>query len=164
MSANLILFYSNMCNYSKEVLKRIHNENLTGKFMLVNIDMPNLKIPSFVQAVPLIYDKEDRIIYIDDSIEVFLDRISKNDGSFLSAVDQLNGLTDRFSFIPGHEEHLNSRIYNTFDNKDFNADLRAPVVTSSEGASKFDESQYNSFLSQRDSDIANIFPRQNKMV
>lgn len=161
-----VLFYSDRCQYCKEVYSDIMKNSLESHFILINIDNTSIKLPSFVEAVPLIFNKEQSKIYLEDDIDVLLGKMKSQTkiASVMSASDQLKGLTDKFSFIEGGDnDTMMSRGYNML-NATNNEDLLTPQITSKEGGgAKFDEKHYNSFLSQRDSDIASMFPRQNNV-
>lgn len=48
-----ILFYSNKCLHSKELLGLLYKDvTLNEKFTKINIDNPNIKIPPYVKSVP----------------------------------------------------------------------------------------------------------------
>ena len=48
-----VLFYSNKCLHSKELLNLLHKDvQLNQKFTKINIDNPNIKLPSYVKSVP----------------------------------------------------------------------------------------------------------------
>lgn len=48
-----ILFYSNKCLHSKELLNLLYKDvDLNQKFIKINIDNPNTKIPPYVKSVP----------------------------------------------------------------------------------------------------------------
>lgn len=50
---DFILFYSNKCLHSKELLLMLSKDvELNQKFTKINIDNPNIKIPPYVKAVP----------------------------------------------------------------------------------------------------------------
>lgn len=53
MSNDYILFYSNRCLHSKELLNLLHKDTeLNQKFIKINIDNPNVKLPPYVKSVP----------------------------------------------------------------------------------------------------------------
>ena len=53
MSDDYILFYSNKCLHSKELLNLLYKDvELNQKFTKINIDNPGIKIPPYVKAVP----------------------------------------------------------------------------------------------------------------
>lgn len=52
-NSDYILFYSNKCLHSKELLNLLYKDNeLNQKFTKINIDNSNIKIPPYVKAVP----------------------------------------------------------------------------------------------------------------
>lgn len=163
--SELVLFFSDRCEYSREVISFIKSNSLDSFFIFVNIDNTSVKLPSFVEAVPLIFNKEKTKIYLEDEIDELLKELKGRAkiSSVMSASDQLKGVTDKFSFIVDDNENsaMNSRGYNMLNNS--SGDLLTPQLTSSEGGSKFDEKHYNNYLSQRDNDIASLFPRQNNV-
>ena len=53
MSNDYILFYSNRCLHSKELLNLLYKDvELNQKFIKINIDNPNVKLPPYVKSVP----------------------------------------------------------------------------------------------------------------
>ena len=52
-NSDYILFYSNKCLHSKELLNLLYKDvQLNQKFTKINIDNPNIKLPPYVKAVP----------------------------------------------------------------------------------------------------------------
>jgi hypothetical protein len=48
-----ILFYSNRCLHSKELLNLLYKDvELNQKFTKINIDNPNIKVPPYIKSVP----------------------------------------------------------------------------------------------------------------
>ena len=64
-----ILFYSDRCDYSMKIYNCIKNKE---SILKVCIDDPNIKLPTFVTAVPLIYIPKDKRIIIDDAVELWV--------------------------------------------------------------------------------------------
>jgi len=53
MSDDYVLFYSNKCLHSKELLGLLVKDvSLNQKFTKINVDNPNLKLPPYVKSVP----------------------------------------------------------------------------------------------------------------
>ena len=53
MSDDYVLFYSNKCLHSKELLNLLYKDvDLNQKFTKINIDNPNIKIPPYLKSVP----------------------------------------------------------------------------------------------------------------
>lgn len=159
-----ILFYSGQCDYSKDVLSFIKIHQLESQFLFVNIDTPGVKIPNFVSCVPLIFNSARKTIIIEDSIDSLLNQMlpkKENMTDLQPATDTFKRATDQFSFID-ERDTMGSLMYNTVDEDDISQKLTPQMTT--DGSSKFDEKTYNSFLSQRDSDIASLFPRKNSVI
>ena len=52
-NSDYILFYSNKCLHSKELINLLYKDvELNQKFTKINIDNPGIKIPPYVKAVP----------------------------------------------------------------------------------------------------------------
>ena len=45
-----ILFYSNHCEYSKQILRKISNSSIDREITYVSVDDPNVQLPSFIEA------------------------------------------------------------------------------------------------------------------
>jgi len=85
-----IFFFSNYCNYSKEVFEKLTETKLLEKMISVCVDDDNIQLPPFLDAVPTIYLAEKQQVVKDEDI---LDYIIKNkpggnidDGSMLANV------------------------------------------------------------------------------
>ena len=51
--SDYILFYSNKCLHSKELLNLLYKDvQLNQRFTKINIDNPNIKLPPYVKSVP----------------------------------------------------------------------------------------------------------------
>ena len=48
-----IIFYSNFCTYSKEIMNQISKTPLNDKMLYVCVDDENIQLPNFVTAVLL---------------------------------------------------------------------------------------------------------------
>lgn len=71
-SGKHILFYSNYCQYSKQVLTVIAKKNIRSLFLLVCVDGNKFNIPAFVNRVPMIFTAQQKL-YADDGVMMFLD-------------------------------------------------------------------------------------------
>jgi len=63
-----ILFYSNYCTYSKEIVNNVSKTPLNDKMLFVCVDDSNIQLPPFVTSVPTIYLINDKKIVTDESI------------------------------------------------------------------------------------------------
>ena len=63
-----ILFYSNFCTYSKEIVNSISKTPLNDNILFVSVDDENIQLPPFVTSVPTIYLINDKKILVDEAI------------------------------------------------------------------------------------------------
>ncbi len=76
-----IIFYSNQCRYSKEFLTELYkNVDMYRKFVKVNIDTYNGKLPAYVKSVPTIIIPENgkNNIYVGDDVFSWLSSLSQS--------------------------------------------------------------------------------------
>lgn len=74
-----VLFYSNYCQFSKEVLNIIVRKNIRAAFVYVCVDDNKYKLPAYVDRVPVIVSSSKNM-YTDDDVMLFLDTVTHNDG------------------------------------------------------------------------------------
>jgi hypothetical protein len=65
-----ILFYSNYCQYSREILSILQKYNILDKVVLINISTGKYKIPSVISKVPSLYVNKN--ILSDSDLENFI--------------------------------------------------------------------------------------------
>ena len=73
-----VLFYSNYCSYSKEIINSILQKNLRHLFVLVCVDNKRaaVQLPDFVDRVPLVFTVDRRIL-TDDAVQAFIDNMAQ---------------------------------------------------------------------------------------
>lgn len=107
MSTKHILFYSNFCPYSKEVLQAVTKSNIQAMFMLICVDDRKYQLPNFVDRVPLVVASIDgrNQILKDEHITNFLNVLAhKNKPQDLDTLDWFShkvSYSDGFSFLGG---------------------------------------------------------------
>ena len=67
-----ILFYSNFCTYSKEIINSISKTKLNNSIIYVCVDDNNIQLPPFIKAVPTIYLVNEKKIVVDENITTWL--------------------------------------------------------------------------------------------
>jgi hypothetical protein len=73
-----IIFYSNFCTYSKEIINQISKTPINDNILYVCVDDDNIQLPNFVTAVPTIYLVEKKRIVVDESIPKWIqEQVSK---------------------------------------------------------------------------------------
>jgi hypothetical protein len=68
MTKKDIIFYSNFCTYSKEIINEISKTTINDNILYVCVDDENIQLPNFITAVPTIYLVEKKRIVVDESI------------------------------------------------------------------------------------------------
>ena len=63
-----LLFYSNYCSYSKEIINQISKTPINDNIMYICVDDENIQLPPFVKAVPTIYLVTEKKIVVDEAI------------------------------------------------------------------------------------------------
>ena len=164
-----ILFYSNKCKYSAEVLKKTTtNPSITSLFLYVNLDNKGYTIPTFVDRVPLIYIKDTRELVIDYNISLFINQLSQQRQSapqqqsekhLESLSDMSKGISSSFSFMNENEDKLTPMNY-VFLGKDTQPTMDVSSSSTEERGNKIDSSCFDAYKNQRDLDDANFFPRR----
>jgi hypothetical protein len=155
-----ILFYSNFCEYSNEVLNTIIRKNASDEFMLVCIDTNKFKLPSFVDRVPLVFTKQGAVIS-DESILSYINELYPSITHEIMPFSLQGGqdYTNPFSFIDDNDGSAlgGAKGYTLLD-QDSSIMMRpeaAPASNSEEAKkSKFDSSVFDKLVASRDNDLA----------
>ena len=119
-----ILFYSPDCEYSRQVIQLIDVFRIRDQFVIININIDEYQLPTFVDRVPLIFITGQNQLVVDDEIPSYLDTLkgvpsqqqqqqqatassasSAPVDTMLSMSDMNRGISDSFSFI-NDTEHL----------------------------------------------------------
>lgn len=74
-----IFFYSEYCDYSKEVRSQLDTYGQLPKMISVCVDDENIQLPPFLEAVPTIYLNENKSILVDESIEKYINKFKPNE-------------------------------------------------------------------------------------
>jgi hypothetical protein len=144
----------------------IAKNDLSDKFMLVCVDNNKLKLPSFVDRVPLIYTTQKQL-YSDDNLVNYL----KNQLSSSSTLQPYSlvgmgtcGLSDSFSFLNQEEDETGMRnfIFVGMDQK-----INAPDEGDNKGyGAKDGENVLERYMADRNADISKIFGnnKENRLI
>jgi len=169
-----ILFYSNKCLHSKELLNILYKDvDLNQKFTKVNIDNTNVKIPSYVKAVPtVVYGTNGKLdLMVGSAIFKWINQRKQSmqqqqqQGILDWDPHTMSGFSDGFSYL----ENKNDVIKRSFAFINENNAISTPDIDSyqagsgnssmkSEKEKRFD-GEYEKFMSQRKNDIPMAPPR-----
>jgi len=164
-----ILFYSNRCLHSKELLNLLYKDvELNQKFTKINIDNPSIKIPPYIKSVPsaIIPNNGEPSLLVGSAIFKWYNaRHSKTvESQGIQDWDPhtMAGYSDGFSYLENSDvmkksfSFLNdSDSIITPDEKNYSSDSK----TSKDQPKTQLDSDYESFMNQRKFDVPNSAPR-----
>ena len=163
MQQEYMLFFSNFCSYSKEVIGIITRKNIRKAFIFICVDSLQ-NIPPFVDRVPMIVQKANKQVYADEDIAKVLDEItnllyapasiSAMPASFIG--DQPFHNSD-FESLDGSMTQDGSSSYTMLDMEAFR--INCIAEDDAIKVKKADSSMLEQYISQRDADIKIIADR-----
>jgi hypothetical protein len=155
-----ILFYSNLCDFSKEVVQSIVKYQIKDKFMLVCVDKKNLKLPPFVDRVPLIYTVSKKLFADENLMNYIQSMVESTSLQPYSLVgSNTNAYSENFSFLDNGDGFTEdcSRNYNYLG-----MEQKIYAVEDTDDDKKDDKSQQlEAFMANRANDIQKIFGNTN---
>lgn len=112
-----ILFYSNHCQHSKELLRNINQNSIKDKLIYVCVDDANINIPPFIKVVPTLYLVNNKSILTNNELLGWINQFNKKDSEDILAYngDNMSSLSTNFSFLD-ESSSLSSNKY-TFLNE-----------------------------------------------
>lgn len=91
-----ILFHSNFCRFSKEVIDLMTKYNIRQNFVLVCVDNKNYQIPKFIDRVPSIL-KISGEVFTDDQLYKYLESKSSTVVQDISPIMSIYGNNTSYS-------------------------------------------------------------------
>lgn len=149
-----LLFFSNFCQYSNDIYKRIDKYNLKDKFLMINISENKYKIPSIIKSVPTILLNDKRTVIKDGELDRFIENLNKNSNKDISPF--MNTSVSEFSFL---DEKQNDAIGGLFGSTKENFRINTPPEDSS-GNSQSITDRMNSMQENRNLEIQNFFKKK----
>lgn len=149
-----LLFFSNFCQYSNDIYKRIDKYNLKDKFLMINISENKYKIPSIIKSVPTILLNDKRTIIKDGELDRFIENLNKNSNKDIAPF--MNTSMSEFSFL---DEKQNDAISGLFGSTKENFRINTPPEDSS-GNSQSITDRMNSMQENRNLEIQNLFKKK----
>ena len=142
-----------------QVLELLDQYGISDEFMIVNINNPQYKLPTFVDRVPMIFIKGKNEIVIDEHIPQYMSTLKQTPQqveAIMSLSDIGSGFSDNFSFIENGQQQPKNFV-SVAPVAPLAASTSASASGSSGGkSSKFDSSEYERFTQQRDLDAASF--------
>lgn len=155
-----VLFFSNFCEYSTEILNLIVKKNAKPDFVMVCVDSNKYQLPNFVDRVPLIYTKNDELVY-DDSIIKYLEMLYPNEVVEIMpwSLQQPTNYSNQFSFLLDDTIDMQNKGYTMLGYDQKIATTADDSDTSKKG--KFDSSQMDKYMQEREADEQNFKKHMN---
>ena len=105
METEYLLFYSKNCIYCTDLMNKLYkNQNLYKKFILINVNNKNIKIPPFVKSVPsiLVTEGNNRDLLVGSQVFDWLKNkteveVDKSIGNWDPVT--MSGYSDSFSYL-----------------------------------------------------------------
>lgn len=158
MSKKDLLFYSNYCEYSKEILTYITKKNIRHMFLLICIDSGKYNIPPIITSVPTILKSDHSRIFTDQDIQGYINsRIPVNKEESIQTFSwEGSGYSEPYSLIDDNDNGNMSSMQYTFINDSQISNSKSPSKFQDDEdvlkQSKFDISAYDSYISSRNKD------------
>lgn len=168
-----LLFYSDNCQFSKQVIAQCLQYQLKDHFLFVCVDNIYDKLPAFVDRVPLIYRSRQNEIIYDDDIEKYISIIGGHNKAnkpkestpqqadapqeiLPFALSQSFNYSDSYSFLTGVESDGNMETQKMYTSIGLDDRMMAMPSnnTDDEAKNKFDAKMLDNYMQARDQDTA----------
>lgn len=171
-----ILFFSNQCGYSRQILAKVqNNQAILEKMALVNVDNASYNLPPFVDRVPMIFVINTKELVVDDNVDEFVKGLepkqgqghAQGPGQLTTLTDMAKGISGTFSFIDAGADDITPLSYdfiNPIGQGQGNANANSGRNGGPGGenvdkrGNKIDTQVYDNYKTQRDLDDASFFP------
>lgn len=165
-----ILFFSNLCEFCREVISLVAKNGLKDHFMMVCVDNKNLNLPPFVDRVPLIYTTQKKL-YADENLMQYVKSkfVDNSLQPYTLVGSNTNSYSDNFSFIEdaqydGLED--SSRNYNLLgvEQPIYTPDTKDDGTNNNGTGKRSDNKVLDKYMADRDADIQKIFGGQQQRM
>ena len=110
-----ILFYSNYCSYSKEIVSNFSKAGLQKELVFICVDDRNIRLPKFITVVPTLYLNKQKKILTEDQISEWIQQQTKSSSNseedLMAYHGNIGGYSSSFSFL---EENNDSGFVSKF--------------------------------------------------
>jgi hypothetical protein len=151
-----ILFYSNFCQFSNEVYKKIEKMNIKDRFILINISQRKYKIPSIITTVPTILLDDKKTLIVEDNLDKFLEKLYNTLNKDIDPFTNMKSISNDYSFL---DDDSNSQIRGNFGSINDDFRIETPPEDSSGGNSGSITDRMNNMQQNRNSDIQKYFKK-----
>jgi glutaredoxin-related protein len=150
-----ILFYSNYCQHSREIINLFQKNNVIDSFMLINISAQKYKIPSFIKSVPTLYFNKKT--YSDNELESFINDNIINKNNSIEAFfpsEMSSGIGYNYSYLESQNDNIRNSLMFISDEDEKN---KINTPNENDFLSSSDNSvNMNKLTEQREQDLQKI--------
>jgi hypothetical protein len=150
-----LLFYSNFCSFSNEIVDKITKHSLNEKFLLINISKHKFKIPTNITTVPTVLLNDKRTIYTDNELEDFLDKLAEKNNKEVDPFTPFGSISTNYSFVDSFEKQ-NDSLTKNFGLIDGEQNISTPTENAQRSKEKLVD-KMSSIEQNRNMDIQNIY-------
>lgn len=100
MATKHVMFYSNFCQYSTEVIRLLVKKDMRSRFVMVCVDENRHQIPKFVDRVPVILTSDRRVL-MDEAVIEFIEGSAQPPTEPMAAGGGCVGSSAGVAFVDG---------------------------------------------------------------
>ncbi len=157
LSKKHFLFYSNYCQFSNDVYRKIEKYGIKENFIFINISQKKYKIPTIITSVPTILLNDRKTLIQDEEIDNILNEINNTDNKEVNAFAELGGISNSFSFL---DEDSNKNTTLNFGLIDSEFRIETPAEDADGGVNSGSISdKMNNMQEQRNSEIQDLLKK-----
>lgn len=155
-----LLFYSDFCNHSRNIINLVNKYNLKNSFMLISLEKYGSNIPKIVSSVPTIITVNKNVL-TDDQVEKYIDSLKPVVKDEISPFSLITGIGDQFSQLDDSGNYISNQADNTNGDSgqgwaliNNNIEISPPEDTKKTG--RFDDTVLNDYMARRNMDDEKI--------
>jgi hypothetical protein len=148
-----IIFYSNYCKFSQDLIKYIAKRDLKKMFVFVCVDNNRHRIPNNVDRVPALYLLRDKRVLFEDDIFNCIEQSVQN----INPMEQpSSSFSDTFAFVEDDTMQPNQLVDSKMFAK-FGEEQRIYTPEDDSGNKNDNEHSLERFNAQRENDLTAVF-------
>jgi hypothetical protein len=150
-----VLFYSNLCLFSKKLLVTINKLGIKEMFIYVCVENYRTHIPNIIDRVPTILTTRGKII-IEDQITPYIESVADNNDT------DSNGVIEVFSHTNAGYSYLNEDVQEQTGNSEYGIFGHEQRIDTPNDDDDYNDSaaDYEKYKSGRDSEISVMHKQQ----
>jgi len=156
-----LLFYSNYCDFSKEIVTLITKRNLRGLVLLICIDTGKYQVPPCIQCVPSLFTADRDRVFTDNDLIQYLEEKAKTlypqEDSLQTFSWEGNNYSESFSFVNDDMNgNMTTKAYTLLDDHHAVTANKLKDDDDVMKQNKFDIARYDNFIASRNKDVEQI--------